>query len=142
MSFSLKILSISIFRFQEIVALNVKNVLGSEDTRPVKKWESIICRTLENELPFSKSNSETHNALVSEEIFSESDAQNHDSWEIPGFIRITSKQMMGIFLSIWVRQSLRGHISNVELSTVGVGIMGFVGNKVRFIILYYNHEKI
>ncbi|KAJ1263813.1 hypothetical protein BS78_09G215400 [Paspalum vaginatum] len=47
----------------------------------------------------------------------------------PGFVRIISKQMVGIFLSIWVRRNLRKHIQNLRVSTVGVGAMGYIGNK-------------
>ncbi|CAL5095989.1 unnamed protein product [Urochloa decumbens] len=47
----------------------------------------------------------------------------------PEFVRIISKQMVGIFLSIWVRRSLRKHIQNLRVSTVGVGAMGYIGNK-------------
>lgn len=49
----------------------------------------------------------------------------------PHYVRIISKQMVGIFLSVWVRSSLRRHIQNVKVSTVGVGVMGYIGNKVR-----------
>lgn len=45
------------------------------------------------------------------------------------YVRIVSKQMVGIFLTIWVRRSLRRHIQNVNVSTVGVGVMGYIGNK-------------
>ncbi|XP_039143056.1 LOW QUALITY PROTEIN: type IV inositol polyphosphate 5-phosphatase 3-like [Dioscorea cayenensis subsp. rotundata] len=45
------------------------------------------------------------------------------------FVRIISKQMIGIFISIWVRRSLREHIQNLKVSTVGVGAMGYIGNK-------------
>lgn len=47
----------------------------------------------------------------------------------PYFVRIISKQMVGVFLTIWVRRSLRKHIQNVKVSTVGVGAMGYIGNK-------------
>ncbi|XP_038884519.1 type IV inositol polyphosphate 5-phosphatase 3-like isoform X3 [Benincasa hispida] len=47
----------------------------------------------------------------------------------PSYVRIVSKQMVGIFLTIWVRRSLRRHIQNVNVSTVGVGVMGYIGNK-------------
>ena len=47
------------------------------------------------------------------------------------YVRIVSKQMVGIFLTIWVRRSLRRHIHNLKVSTVGVGVMGYIGNKVR-----------
>ncbi|CAL5348643.1 unnamed protein product [Camellia sinensis] len=48
------------------------------------------------------------------------------------FVRIVSKQMVGIFLTIWVRRSLRRHIQNLKVSTVGVGVMGYIGNKTLF----------
>ncbi|RRT80813.1 hypothetical protein B296_00013118, partial [Ensete ventricosum] len=49
------------------------------------------------------------------------------------FVRIISKQMVGIFLSVWVRRSLRKHIQNLKVSTAGVGVMGYIGNKVWFV---------
>ncbi|KAK1403876.1 type IV inositol polyphosphate 5-phosphatase 3 [Heracleum sosnowskyi] len=45
------------------------------------------------------------------------------------YVRIASKQMVGIFVTLWVRRSLRRHIQNVNVSTVGVGVMGYIGNK-------------
>ncbi|XP_019057277.1 PREDICTED: type I inositol polyphosphate 5-phosphatase 1 isoform X2 [Tarenaya hassleriana] len=47
----------------------------------------------------------------------------------PSYVRIVSKQMVGLFLTIWVRRSLRKHIRNLSVSTVGVGVMGYIGNK-------------
>ncbi|XP_038687646.1 type I inositol polyphosphate 5-phosphatase 2-like isoform X2 [Tripterygium wilfordii] len=47
----------------------------------------------------------------------------------PKYVRIVSKQMVGIYLSIWVRKRLRRHINNVKVSPVGVGLMGYMGNK-------------
>lgn len=52
------------------------------------------------------------------------------------YVRIVSKQMVGIFLSIWVRKNLRKHIQNLKVSTVGVGVMGFIGNKVSSFTLH------
>ncbi|BAF18071.2 Os05g0535600 [Oryza sativa Japonica Group] len=49
----------------------------------------------------------------------------------PCFLRIVSKQMVGIYLSIWVRRDLRKHIQNLRVSTVGVGAMGYMGNKAK-----------
>ncbi|KAK9145156.1 hypothetical protein Sjap_005059 [Stephania japonica] len=45
------------------------------------------------------------------------------------YVRIVSKQMVGIYVSVWVRKSLRRHINNLKVSPVGVGIMGYMGNK-------------
>ncbi|RZC55930.1 hypothetical protein C5167_014774 [Papaver somniferum] len=40
-----------------------------------------------------------------------------------------SKQMVGIFLCVWVRTDLYQHASNLKVSCVGRGIMGYLGNK-------------
>ncbi|KAE9447836.1 hypothetical protein C3L33_20262, partial [Rhododendron williamsianum] len=40
-----------------------------------------------------------------------------------------SKQMVGIFLCVWVRVDLYRNISNLKVSCVGRGIMGYLGNK-------------
>ncbi|KAF6154080.1 hypothetical protein GIB67_031341 [Kingdonia uniflora] len=42
---------------------------------------------------------------------------------------ITSKQMVGIFLSVWVRSDLVQHIGHLRVSSIGRGIMGCLGNK-------------
>eukprot|EP00268_Persea_americana_P045069 TRINITY_DN4574_c0_g2_i2.p1 TRINITY_DN4574_c0_g2~~TRINITY_DN4574_c0_g2_i2.p1 ORF type:complete len:136 (-),score=26.64 TRINITY_DN4574_c0_g2_i2:181-588(-) len=46
------------------------------------------------------------------------------------YVRIVSKQMVGIYVSVWVRKRLRRHINNLKVSPVGIGIMGYMGNKV------------
>ena len=35
------------------------------------------------------------------------------------YVRIVSKQMVGIFITVWVRRSLRKQIQNLKVSTVG-----------------------
>jgi synaptojanin len=57
------------------------------------------------------------------------------------YVRIVSKQMVGVFITIWVRRSLRKHIQNVHVSTVGVGAMGYLGNKVSFFFLLFKNFK-
>lgn len=47
----------------------------------------------------------------------------------PRFVRIVSKQMVGIYISVWVCRTLRRHINNLKVSPVGVGLMGYMGNK-------------
>lgn len=43
---------------------------------------------------------------------------------------ISSKQMVGIFLSVWARKELAQHIGHLRISSLGRGIMGCLGNKV------------
>ncbi|KAL9251019.1 Type I inositol polyphosphate 5-phosphatase 2-like protein [Drosera capensis] len=47
----------------------------------------------------------------------------------PRYVRIVSKQMVGIYISVWARRNLRRHMSNLKVSPVGVGLMGYMGNK-------------
>ncbi|CAM0944130.1 unnamed protein product [Alopecurus aequalis] len=42
---------------------------------------------------------------------------------------IASKQMVGIFLSVWVRRELVQNIGHLRVDSVGRGIMGRLGNK-------------
>ncbi|XP_009792276.1 type I inositol polyphosphate 5-phosphatase 5 isoform X1 [Nicotiana sylvestris] len=42
---------------------------------------------------------------------------------------IASKQMVGIFLSVWARKELAHHIGHLRISSLGRGIMGCLGNK-------------
>ncbi|WJX94893.1 hypothetical protein P8452_76268 [Trifolium repens] len=47
----------------------------------------------------------------------------------PKYVRIVSKQMVGIYVSVWVQRKLRRHINHLKVSQVGVGLMGYMGNK-------------
>lgn len=52
---------------------------------------------------------------------------------------VASKQMVGIFLSIWARRELVRDIGHLRISCMGRGIMGYLGNKVLlFIYIYMN----
>ncbi|KAI9117071.1 hypothetical protein K1719_012070 [Acacia pycnantha] len=61
--------------------------------------------------------------------------QFHSIAEIPPppketqYCLISSKQMVGIFLSIWTRKDLVPHIAHLRVDSVGRGIMGCLGNK-------------
>ncbi|KAI3799470.1 hypothetical protein L1987_34768 [Smallanthus sonchifolius] len=48
----------------------------------------------------------------------------------PGFSLVASKQMVGIFLCIFIREDLRHYVSDLKVSCVGRGIMGYLGNKI------------
>ncbi|KAE8685518.1 Type I inositol 1,4,5-trisphosphate 5-phosphatase CVP2 [Hibiscus syriacus] len=42
---------------------------------------------------------------------------------------VASKQMVGIFLTVWVKIDLRDDVRNLKVSCVGRGLMGYLGNK-------------
>ncbi|TKW26179.1 hypothetical protein SEVIR_3G169600v4 [Setaria viridis] len=58
----------------------------------------------------------------------------------PQYVRLISKQMVGVFLSVWVRRSLQKYIQNVRVSIVGVGTRGFIGNKGSISVSMSIHE--
>ncbi|EPS63949.1 inositol-1,4,5-triphosphate-5-phosphatase, partial [Genlisea aurea] len=58
------------------------------------------------------------------------------------YVRMVSKQMVGIFITIWVRRSLKRHIQNVNVSTVGVGAMGYIGNKGSIAVSMSIHQTL
>ncbi|XVE76323.1 hypothetical protein DITRI_Ditri12bG0162800 [Diplodiscus trichospermus] len=56
------------------------------------------------------------------------------------FCLAASKQMVGLFLCVWVRSDLYKHISNLKVSCVGRGIMGYLGNKGSISISMTLHQ--
>ncbi|KAH9326328.1 hypothetical protein KI387_006506, partial [Taxus chinensis] len=47
----------------------------------------------------------------------------------PNYCLAASKQMVGVFLCVWVRSHLRQHVQDLKVSCVGCGLMGYLGNK-------------
>ncbi|KAL0289088.1 UNVERIFIED_CONTAM: Type IV inositol polyphosphate 5-phosphatase 7 [Sesamum angustifolium] len=47
----------------------------------------------------------------------------------PRYSLVASKQMVGIFLTVWVRSELTEHVRNIKVSCVGRGLMGYLGQK-------------
>lgn len=124
--------------------LNAGNVLGAEDNGPAAKWLSLIREALNNN-NISQSDLELHkNHRISFELtkssarprvsFSDLVDDNPISCNLTPPRRYSlaaSKQMVGIFVCVWVRDDLRKRITNLKVSCVGRGIMGYLGNKVR-----------
>ncbi|CAN1233157.1 Type I inositol polyphosphate 5-phosphatase 4 [Linum perenne] len=51
------------------------------------------------------------------------------SMGMSSYCLVASKQMVGIFLTVWVRSSLKDDVKNMKVSCVGRGLMGYLGNK-------------
>jgi len=58
----------------------------------------------------------------------------------PEFRCIISKQMVGILISVWVRNDLRTYIRSPNVSCVGCGIIGCLGNKGSVSVRFRLHE--
>ncbi|CAJ1896939.1 unnamed protein product [Sphenostylis stenocarpa] len=121
---------IYVIGFQEIVPLNAGNVLGPEDSGPAAKWVGLIQEALNNgedndegSLKCGKSSSEF---LSLEEELGNGERSPKSP---PSYCLAASKQMVGIFLCVWLRTDLCNHVSNLKVSSVGRGIMGYLGNK-------------
>ncbi|KAI3695026.1 hypothetical protein L1987_78014 [Smallanthus sonchifolius] len=55
-----------------------------------------------------------------------------DGYRLPTnsqYCLVASKQMVGVFLTVWVKSDLREHVRNMKVSCVGRGLMGYLGNK-------------
>ena len=103
-------------RFQEVVPLNARTVLGPKQRRAAMKWNLLIGDALNNRR------------------HGDGAAAMHDQGGQGGLFRcLMSKQMVGIFVSVWTRSSLRRHVRHPAVSSVGTGVLGRLGNKVRYI---------
>ncbi|XP_011073586.2 type IV inositol polyphosphate 5-phosphatase 9-like isoform X3 [Sesamum indicum] len=133
------IADIYVFGFQEIVPLSAGNILVPENSNISMKWNSLIKAALnkrkvtEDRLPQKAEAGEiqriyplkTHSSINS---------------SAPDFECIISKQMVGIYITVWVRTELRGYISHPSVSCVGCGVLGRLGNKGSVSIRFCLHE--
>ncbi|KAK6141354.1 hypothetical protein DH2020_024904 [Rehmannia glutinosa] len=53
---------------------------------------------------------------------------------------VASKQMVGIFLTVWIKSDLRDAVRNLKVSCVGRGLMGYLGNKGSISISMSLHQ--
>ncbi|XP_061366991.1 type I inositol polyphosphate 5-phosphatase 4-like [Gastrolobium bilobum] len=53
---------------------------------------------------------------------------------------VASKQMVGIFLTVWVKSDIRDDVHNMKVSCVGRGLMGYLGNKGSISISMSLHQ--
>ncbi|XP_073297990.1 type I inositol polyphosphate 5-phosphatase 8-like isoform X4 [Primulina huaijiensis] len=135
---------IYVLGFQEIVPLNAGNVLGPQDCGPAAKWLSLILQALnttpepEEEL-HEKPRISLSDLMSSEEEFSSegqdsNSCSSEDGLPSPGTVHrkyclAASKQMVGIFLCVFVDEDLCEYISGLRISCIGRGILGCLGNK-------------
>ncbi|KAK9278283.1 hypothetical protein L1049_027848 [Liquidambar formosana] len=123
-------------KFQEIVPLNAGNILGSKNNEVSMKWNSLIREALNKTIPISK---KIQDAKVGE-LQKVYPLKDRSSIKNSYFRCIISKQMVGIFMSVWVRSDLCHYIRHPSVSCVGCGIMGCLGNKGSVSVRFYLHE--
>ncbi|XP_044491212.1 type IV inositol polyphosphate 5-phosphatase 9 [Mangifera indica] len=118
---------IYVLGFQELVPLRALNVLGPENNKMFKKWNSLIRKALNKKSLHS----------LSPIIEGKSNENNipHEEYRC-----IISKQMVGICIWVWIRSDLRPYIRHPSVSCVGCGIMGCLGNKGSVSVRFHLHE--
>ncbi|PKA61839.1 Type I inositol 1,4,5-trisphosphate 5-phosphatase CVP2 [Apostasia shenzhenica] len=119
---------IYVLGFQEIVPLNAGNLLVTEVREPASKWICIVDQSL-NRVNFSSKDesSEEEEEDDDEEQDDQSSAAALSSQD--RYIHIVSKQMVGIFVTVWAKKELVHYVSHLQISSVSRGIMGQFGNK-------------
>ncbi|XP_055827714.1 type IV inositol polyphosphate 5-phosphatase 9-like [Solanum dulcamara] len=132
---------IYVLGFQEIVPLNAGNIIVQENTSISMQWNSLISAALNKTDAISLQKAELGEShqkvypLKREGSFTTSTTSNS-----PHFECIISKQMVGIFITIWTRSPLIPHIKHTSVSSVGCGIFGFLGNKGSVSVRFCLHE--
>ncbi|GLT43976.1 hypothetical protein SLA2020_178970 [Shorea laevis] len=94
----------------------------TQDSRRLIKLSDFATRLDLSSLPM-------RNDGIAEYLLSPSGMSNPYSPSQMSYCLISSKQMVGIFLSIWVRKELIPYIGHLRVSSIGRGIMGCLGNK-------------
>ncbi|KAK4756432.1 hypothetical protein SAY87_006559 [Trapa incisa] len=65
---------------------------------------------------------------------------DHSQTACSRYFLVAKKQMVGIFLTVWVRGQLRDSVHSVKVSCVGRGLMGYLGNKGSISISISLHQ--
>ncbi|KAF3334013.1 type I inositol 1,4,5-trisphosphate 5-phosphatase CVP2-like protein [Carex littledalei] len=87
---------------------------------------------VESEIEPVRWSTSTNNSISSSSCSSEEELAGSGSGSTcqgGRYVFVASKQMVGVFLCVWVREELMRHITSVKVSCVGRGIMGYMGNK-------------
>ncbi|CAA6659367.1 unnamed protein product [Spirodela intermedia] len=121
--------------FQEAVPLTPKNVISPE-RRPLSRWNSLIKAALNR----SSSSSSYFSSQKIHPVKDGPTPSRSSSHASPEFLCVASKQMVGILVSVWVRSTLRRRLHHLSVSSVGCGVMGFMGNKGSVSVSFLLHN--
>lgn len=97
------------------------------------KWNSLIGEALNKRIPIKMV--EEDKIAEPQKIYPLKEQICAECEHGQDFQCIISRQMVGMFITIWVRCDLYQSIQHLSVSSVGCGIMGCLGNKVCFDIL-------
>ncbi|XP_047968418.1 type IV inositol polyphosphate 5-phosphatase 9-like isoform X2 [Salvia hispanica] len=129
---------IYVLGFQEIVPLNAGNILATENSDVSVKWNSLIKAALNKRTPAEDTLQKTEIG-ESQRIYPLR-TQSSTKSNATDYKCIISKQMVGIYITIWARTELHQYINNLGVSCVGCGILGRLGNKGSVSVRFCLHE--
>ncbi|WOL09371.1 type IV inositol polyphosphate 5-phosphatase 9-like [Canna indica] len=137
---------IYVLGFQEIVPLSARNVLGRRKSsrKITSKWNSLIGSALNKDgVQLTKRRRRRRRDQMAK-VGDHSEQRLLPVTRSGGcgedFHCILRKQMVGIFVSVWVRGDLRRCVRNLAVCCVGCGIMGCLGNKGSISVRFCLHE--
>ncbi|XVE68026.1 hypothetical protein DITRI_Ditri09bG0035200 [Diplodiscus trichospermus] len=148
---------IYVLGFQEIVPLKTRTVIGAEDPTEATNWNMLIGKTLNKnfgcpwltpmlnpissdsyhyvKVPGSETRTIVSGITDNTPMRERSRTRNrhHQQPFIGGskYKLMARKKMVGVFISVWMKRELlkKYYVSNVKVSSVACGIMGYLGNK-------------
>ncbi|XP_042011751.1 type IV inositol polyphosphate 5-phosphatase 9-like isoform X2 [Salvia splendens] len=129
---------IYVLGFQEIVPLNAGNILAAEHSNISIKWNSLIKAALNKRTPTEDAFHKTETG-ESQRVYPLT-TQSSIKPGATDYKCIISKQMVGIYITIWARTEISQYISYPSVSCVGCGILGRLGNKGSVSIRFFLHE--
>lgn len=131
----------SVCRFQEVVPLRARNVLGADKNRIGMRWNELVRAALNRTSPSAGSHDQQPPVGGGEKqkVHPVRDGAG-DLQPARDFRCVVSKQMVGVLLTVWVRADLRRFVRRPSVSCVGCGVMGCLGNKVRAVPASYNYS--
>ncbi|KAF5734056.1 hypothetical protein HS088_TW16G00498 [Tripterygium wilfordii] len=129
---------IYVLGFQEIVPLNAGNVLASENRKISMRWNNIIRHALNKAILTQAQDDKKGEYQKMHQTKDQISAEYRKSKD--NFQCIISKQMVGVFISAWVRSDIHQHIQHPNVSCVGCGIMGCLGNKGSVSVRFCLHD--
>ncbi|XP_048330297.2 type IV inositol polyphosphate 5-phosphatase 9 isoform X2 [Ziziphus jujuba] len=124
---------IFVFGLQEIVPLNAGNVLGYENGKISQKWNSLFRAALNKKLAEDK-------VVGVGDLKKVYPLKDIDHNQVEEFQCIIHKQMVGVYISVWVRSHLLPYINHPSVSCVACGLLGCLGNKGSVSVRFMLHE--
>ncbi|KXZ53716.1 hypothetical protein GPECTOR_6g633 [Gonium pectorale] len=127
--------------FQELVPLNAGSVIGVWGTDHADAWDRCVGAYLNGEDWAAQQYGPAAPPAVGQAAAAAAAASLLDTkWQggpqptaPPGpsgqYVQVASKQLVGVYLTVWVRRSLLPVVRGVQVTTVATGFGGYLGNK-------------